>query len=237
MRKTIRTIIMASMFLFFIASPVMAVTSPVVSNVSAGCEDRFLGIPPWYRGLTQGPDCDIKSPDASQDGLSKFIWKIVLNVVEMALVAIVYVAVFFILYGGFLYMVGGNKPELIERGKKTLLQAVIGLVVGLGSVAVLNLVFNGLFGSTGTTSSNGINGLVNMSGDELFVNALNLAYFVAGVVSVVTIIIGGILYTISSGDSGRLTKAKNTIVYAIVGLIIVLLAFTITGFVTGRFTS
>ena len=232
-----KRIIMASMFLFFVASPVMAVATPVVSTASAGCEDRFLGIPPWYRGLTEGSDCHIKSPDAGQDGLSKFIWKIVLNVIEMALVIIVYVAVFFILYGGFLYMVGGSQPQLIERGKKTLLQAVIGLVIGLGSVAVLNLIFNGLFGDAGTTSSGGINGLVNMSGDELLSNALNLVYFVAGVVSVITIIIGGILYTVASGDSGRLTKAKNTIVYAVVGLIIVLLAFTITGFVTGRFTS
>lgn len=64
---------------------------------------------------------------------------------------------------------------------------------------------------------------------------LNLVYTVAGFVAVVVIIIGGILYATSDGDSGKLQRAKNSIVYSIVGLIFVILAAAITNFVLGRF--
>ena len=78
-------------------------------------------------------------------------------------------------------------------------------------------------------------GIPTMTGDELLRNGLNLTYFLAGVVAIITIIIAGIMYTTSSGDAGRVTKAKNLLVYAIVGLIIVLVAFAVTNFVIGRF--
>lgn len=239
MKSKIQSLLLAGIFIFFAASPILAVTSPVVSSTSAAttsCDASFLGMPPWYRGLTNA-DCSIKGPDAGSDGLSSFIWKIVLNAIQMGLVASVYVSVFFVLYGGFQLLVGGYNPSMVEKGRKTILNAVIGLIIGLGSVAILNLLFTGIFGSSTTSSSSGINGLVNLSGDALLSNALNLAYFIAGIVAVIVIIISGIMYTISSGNTARTTKARNILTYAIVGLAIVLLAFVITGYVIGRFGS
>ena len=134
-------------------------------------------------------------------------------------------------------MTGGSNPSMIERARKTILSAVIGLIIGLGSVAIVNMLFSGLFGGASETSSGGINGIVNMTGEELLANALNLTYFIAGIVAVIVSIVAGILYVTSSGDPAKVTKAKNTITYAVVGLVIILVAFTITGFVTGRFTS
>lgn len=70
---------------------------------------------------------------------------------------------------------------------------------------------------------------------ELLTNALNLVYFLAGVIAVIVIIVAGIMYTTSSGDSGRVSKAKNLLTYSIVGLVVILAAFTITNFIIGRF--
>ena len=67
-------------------------------------------------------------------------------------------------------------------------------------------------------------------------NILNILSWVIGVVSVVMIIIGGFRYIISSGDSGQIQSAKNTILYAIVGLVIVLFAQLIVRFVIGSAT-
>lgn len=75
-----------------------------------------------------------------------------------------------------------------------------------------------------------------VSAGQLLANGLDLVYFIAGTVAVIVIIIGGIMYASSSGDAGRVTKAKNLLTYSIVGLIIVLVAFVITSFVTGRFS-
>ena len=65
---------------------------------------------------------------------------------------------------------------------------------------------------------------------------LNTVYVVIGIVTVVMIIIGGVNYATSQGDSTKVKKAKDTILYGIIGLVIVLLAFAITNFVLSGIT-
>ena len=63
--------------------------------------------------------------------------------------------------------------------------------------------------------------------------SLNAVYVVIGIVAVIMIIIGGVNYATSQGDPTKIKKAKDTILYGIVGLVIVLMAFAITAFVLG----
>ncbi|TXG75979.1 hypothetical protein E6P97_04540 [Patescibacteria group bacterium] len=65
--------------------------------------------------------------------------------------------------------------------------------------------------------------------------ALNLFSAIVGIIAVVMIIVGGIKYITSGGDSGNVTSAKNTILYAIIGLVVVALAQIIVRFVLARF--
>lgn len=74
-----------------------------------------------------------------------------------------------------------------------------------------------------------------LSADAVLTNGLNLLYTVAGIIAVLVIIIAGYTYVTSQGDSSAVTKAKNQILYAVIGLIIIFLAFAITWFVIGRF--
>lgn len=62
-------------------------------------------------------------------------------------------------------------------------------------------------------------------------NILNAIIGVLGIVAVVVIILGGIQYMTSAGDPGRVKKAKDTILYGIIGLVICVLAFAIVNFV------
>ena len=64
---------------------------------------------------------------------------------------------------------------------------------------------------------------------------LNLFSAVVGIIAVVMIIIGGVKYITSGGDSGNVTSAKNTILYAVIGLVVVALAQIIVRFVLARF--
>lgn len=57
---------------------------------------------------------------------------------------------------------------------------------------------------------------------------------VAGMVSIIFIIIGGIKYATSQGNAGDLEKGKDIIVYALVGLFFVMFGFVIIQFVTGN---
>lgn len=54
---------------------------------------------------------------------------------------------------------------------------------------------------------------------------------VLGFVCVVVMIVGGVNYMISAGDTNKVTKAKNTILYGLIGLVICVLAFAIVNFV------
>ncbi len=60
---------------------------------------------------------------------------------------------------------------------------------------------------------------------------INIFSWIVGIVSVIMIIYGGFRYIISGGDSNGVTAAKNTILYAIIGLVIVALAQVIVQFV------
>lgn len=67
-----------------------------------------------------------------------------------------------------------------------------------------------------------------------FNTVVSIVFVLAALLSILFIVIGGIKYTISAGDSSGIQKAKNTILYAIVGLVVTLSAYTILNFVTGR---
>lgn len=60
---------------------------------------------------------------------------------------------------------------------------------------------------------------------------LGAVYFWAGVVAVGFIIYGGFQYVLSSGEPGKVRKAKDTLLYSVIGLVVVLIAFVITKFV------
>lgn len=67
------------------------------------------------------------------------------------------------------------------------------------------------------------------------VNILNGVYYLVGAVAVIVIIIAALRYVTSAGNANNITGAKNQLTYAIIGLIVVVLAFAITNWVAGRF--
>ena len=97
----------------------------------------------------------------------------------------------------------------------------------------------------GFTSGNAVAGNAacantNSSPDKLntlIKNNINIFSVLVGIVAVIMIIIGGFRYITSGGDSGNVTGAKNTILYAIVGLVIVALAQFIVKFVLNQSTA
>jgi len=66
---------------------------------------------------------------------------------------------------------------------------------------------------------------------DTMANIVNILLYVIGAVAVLVIIIGGIMYAVSAGDPGKAKKAKDTILYAVVGLAVAMLAYAIVNFV------
>lgn len=71
--------------------------------------------------------------------------------------------------------------------------------------------------------------------NDVFANALQITYFVAGAIAVIVIIVAGIMFATSAGDPNNVTKAKNLLLYGVIGLVLVVIAFAITVFVQGVF--
>lgn len=148
MMKQLKYVGALTMFAFVVAGPAVTVVAP--TTVSAlDCEQRLLGIPPWYRGMTTEQtnpstgqqECVIQSPGAGEDNVQNFVLKLALNIVEILIVITGYIAFFFLLYGGFQFLTGGSNPSQTESARKTILNAIIGLVIALGAVGITNLIF------------------------------------------------------------------------------------------------
>ena len=69
----------------------------------------------------------------------------------------------------------------------------------------------------------------------IFTTVTNVLLFIIGAISVIMIIIGGLRYIVSGGDASKVSAAKNTILYAVVGIVVALLAYAIINFVIGSF--
>ena len=117
----------------------------------------------------------------------------------------------------------------MKKITKTISQIIMGIsataTISAGRVMALS-VYDGAKAAKGTgvpTELFGENGTLT--------NISNTILYIVGIISVVMLIIGGIRYVVSGGDSKKVTDAKNTILYAIIGLIIALLAYAIVNFV------
>lgn len=83
---------------------------------------------------------------------------------------------------------------------------------------------------------NDLNPGTNTDLPTLIKKIINLLLYVIGAVSVIMIVVGAIKYTVSNGDSNAMTSAKNTIFYAVIGLVVAIAGYAIVNFVVTYFT-
>lgn len=81
-----------------------------------------------------------------------------------------------------------------------------------------------------TPPSGGV-GVPNTPLDVLIIQIINWILAIVALIAVIMLIYGGVRYIVSGGDDQQTTAAKNTILYAIVGLIVVGLSWAIVNFI------
>lgn len=70
--------------------------------------------------------------------------------------------------------------------------------------------------------------------NSIFVTITNILLFIIGAIAVIMLIIGGVRYVVSAGDQNAVTSAKNTILYAIIGIVVAFLAYAAVNFVSNQ---
>lgn len=133
-------------------SACVGIVQPTLVSAAANppCDsNRFLTLPPWYRGLTTGMDCavDVNSIQGGQtqsDKLRIFIQILAINIVEIMMHVVAYVCIAFIIIGGFKYITSTGSPDGNVKGRQTIQNALIGLVISIASIGIVNFITQGL---------------------------------------------------------------------------------------------
>ena len=94
-------------------------------------------MPAWYRGLQKQDDCKTIRSDLETQTI---LLTIALNVLQAAMVVVAYIAVGFIIKGGYMYMVSTGSPDAMVRAKNTVRDALIGLVIAITAAMVVNTI-------------------------------------------------------------------------------------------------
>ena len=195
------------------------------TSVSAARCEEFLGMPSW--------DCntnfDVESgsvPDS--EALKTGIWTAVANVFSAITILASYLVIGFVIYGGYLYIFSGGDSGKVAAGRQTLARAFIGLAI----VMLAHIILSSIRIALGFNISQDCASTKCIEPGDMFVSAIDWVIRIAGAVSAIFLVYGGIAYITSTGDAQKALKARNIILYSLIGLIIVALSMTITAFVS-----
>lgn len=120
--------------------------------------------------------------------------------------------------------------------------AAVLMVLGLSGIATISPAYADVLCADGTpaetidkcTEWSGTTGIAdNKDLMGTLTTIINVVVGMVGFVAVAMIVMGGISFATSQGDASKTTKARNTILYGVVGLVVALLAFAIVNFVLG----
>lgn len=172
----------------------------------------FVGIFEGMEGVTNA------GTSVSEGDLKKSFGTPLANIAYDMLLMTAYLAVLFVVYGGFKYILSKGEPGKIASSKKIITNALIGFVIaGGGSITVGTL---RSLGEAGAGSPGVITGWLTGA---------------AAAAAALFIVVGGLTYITSKGDPGKTQRAKSMIIAALVGLFIVFAARLIVGFIGGAF--
>ena len=123
------------------AKPTPGQTASSSPQAASACNDSLLGLPAWYRNLTDG-SCNIVMPKASDGSVDvqRVVMTIALNIIQAGLVLVAYVTIFFIIKGGFGYITSAGDSAGMVSAKKTITNALIGLVIAVFSASIVNAI-------------------------------------------------------------------------------------------------
>lgn len=126
------------------------------------------------------------------------------------------IAVVFIVIGGIMYMMSGGSPDMIKRAKAAIMASLIGLAIVLAGPAFLKEVRSILGANDGVATDTTITNAPSLY--TIAHNVLTFLLSVAGILAIIAMVIGGVMYLTSYGDEDQAKRAKAIVKYALVGI-------------------
>jgi len=123
----------------------------------------------------------------------------------------------------------------MKKIKSILLAAVLALGVGSVVLPASPVSAINVFEQCGANSDTAVCKAKDDNAASMVQDVINILLYVLGIIAVIMIIIGGIRFSTSDGDPAGVKSARNTIIYAIVGLVVAIMAYAIVNLVLGYF--
>ncbi len=204
----------------------------------------FLGLLPWYHYVNLNSQCQF---DASHTfvvlGGDSTLFLIVLAIIDDLLRVAGLLAVIFIIYSGVKFILSQGSPDEAAKARTAAINALVGLAITMVAISFVAFLGNKIGGfGHGGTSSNPKNPIDlywlpnpgDVENGGILKTVLSIVFSVIGALSFLTIVIAGFKYILSQGDPQNVSRAKNTIIYALVGLVIALVAQSVVSLTVGR---
>ena len=192
----------------------------------------FFGFPKWFKYLKgeDAPTVDGESVCRPTLRTPNDLWLVVAAVFEMLLQLAGIAAVAFVIWGGITYITGRGQPDKIAQARDTIINAVTGLIITVMAARIVGFIAGRFSGSSDSTFL-----LPNVSADSGALSTiLSVVFQLVGALAVIFVVYGGITYARANGDPGTIKEAKNTIMYALIGLAVAIFAQAIVLFVFDR---
>ena len=159
-------------------------------------------------------------PDASPDGILD-------GILNLVFIAIAGISTIVLVLQGVRYSLSAGEPEKANQARNGIIYSLIGITVATTAWSLMNFTLDKVIRDTSTISETST--LTNLLGD-----IAGYIIFVGAVISVIMIFVGGIKLNISGGNSQQAKKARDMIIYAIIGMVLTISAGPILVFVLDK---
>ena len=152
------------------------------------------------------------------------------GILSLVFMVIALISLIVIVIQGIKYSLSSGNPEQTSSALRGIIYALVGLVVATSAWNIINFALDKVItddiDATGTGSDSTVINLLS--------NIADVIVIIGSIIAIIMIIVGGIRFITSGGSSEQAGKAKNTIIYALVGLAVSITAGPIVGTVLDR---
>ncbi len=123
-----------------------------------------------------------------------------------------------IVIGSLVYMTAAGDEKKLGTGKMIITASLIGLALALAAPSFLKQIGDIL--GWGTVDGSDVAGAKTLL--EILQTALNFLLSVVGIIAIIMLVVGGLMYLLSAGDEERMKTGKSIVIYSLIGIAVAL---------------
>ena len=173
--------------------------------------------------MAQTPLVNATSPTSFTNPLTyNSVEELLSSILSAVQKIIVTLALVFIVVGAIMILVSAGSPETVEKGKKAITMAIVGLAIGIAAPSIMKELA-GILGWTSTPAN--VAGAQTLS--QIALNVLDFLLGISGVLTLIMMIVGAIMYLTSAGEEERINTGKKIFWSSVIGIIIIMSSMVI----------